>query len=203
MPTSVGPASAWPLLDEFETSLRAVAGEGTDQLFGPSFELLRQTARAYDEAKAIALAAIGCRAALENAAFSLLAYEWVNGHGRRQYWGTDERGRIRNDLPRGRKARAQALRLREMLQILESRGVLQGDLLEAAKRIKAHGDQVAHYSESQDRRTKRAVLAARDPVEIESVEPTAPEVLNDFRDTGRILLAFVLCDQARADSAKS
>src|ERR1700693_4546262 len=67
------PERAAQLRAEFEETRKLTVGEDTDRLFKPPIELFRQSVSAYS-AGAEALAGLGCRAALENAGFLILAH---------------------------------------------------------------------------------------------------------------------------------
>lgn len=187
---SRGPSKAAPIGVAFEASLKEVAGEGTHVLFDPAFQLFRQSIRAYDVGS-IALASVGCRAALENAGFSILVYQREGPHGWRLHLPLSLEGKVRH------------VTLTEILGGLKARGLLHGDLFSAAESIKRHGDAIAHYSASVERKKHKIVTEMLGgstggkkwvgPQAL-SVEAVPLEVLEDIQSTSVILIHLAHLD---------
>jgi hypothetical protein len=195
-------ASAWQperaveLLAEFEKVRESTLGRNYDPLFKPPMELFRQAVWAYS-AKAVALAALGCRAAIENAGFLFLTHRPTGTGG----WNV-EPPQAKGDPPLFKPdAFEPQTNLSWMIKELGSRKVLGPEMIASARLIKEHGDAIAHYAEITFRPRYRELRRPHTaPWTEQSVEADAREVLEDIEATGQIVL-HLAAEHFRAECA--
>jgi hypothetical protein len=188
------PDAAGKLLQEFESDLEKVRARDSEILFGPAYRLLRQSVAAY-RAEAVALAALGLRAAIENGGYWALTHRRHGPGG----WGLvplgkpDGQQKFRNEDWEAKRS------LEWMIDALERRGVLGRPLASSARVIKDHGAGIAHYAHRKDRATYREMGKPHSqPYQLPSPEASPGEVLEDIRATARILLRLTERDAEAA-----
>ncbi|MCI4330249.1 MAG: hypothetical protein L3K19_00160 [Thermoplasmata archaeon] len=186
------PDSAARLLEYFEEELARRRGEGTEPLLRVAIRLFRQSIRAYI-GKAVDLAAMGCRATIENAGYAVLTHRRTGPSGR-------------SKIPPGDPDRPSLYTLDEwegvvafgwIIRELRDRKVLDSALVEASFVVKDHGDGVAHFEARSDRTMFREFAKQHTaPWVAPSVAGDEAGILIDLGTTARVLLDLVSWDIA-------
>jgi hypothetical protein len=189
------PESATRLLEGFEADLVRVESKSSEILFQVSIRLFRQSVRAY-VAKAVDLAAMGCRATVENAGYALLTHRRTSAGG----WAL---------IPPGEPGRSSLYTLEEwqrmiayswIIRQLRDRRILSDELVAAAFVIKDHGDAAAHFGAQSDRSRFREMGQGRTtPWISQPVSADEAGVLADLKATSRILLELFRWDAAEGN----
>ncbi|MCI4332070.1 MAG: hypothetical protein L3K19_09560, partial [Thermoplasmata archaeon] len=167
-------------------------GEGTEPLLSVAIRLFRQSIRAYI-GKAVDLAAMGCRATIENGGYAVLTHRRTGPSG----W---------TKIPPGDPDRPSLYTLDEweglvafgwIIRQLRDRNVLDSALVEASFVVKDHGDGVAHFEARSDRSTFRELAKQHTtPWVAPPVAGDEAGIFIDLRTTARILLDLVSWDVA-------
>lgn len=186
------PDAAGKLLDDFEANLARRRGEGTEQLLRVPIRLFRQCVRAYI-CKVVDLAAMGCRATIENAGYAILTHRRTSPHG----WAKIPAGEPDRSALYTPDEWMELVPLGGIIRQLRNRGILRTDLAEMAFAIKEHGDAVAHFEAQSDRAFMREMGKSHSQPYV-TAPPYVDEagVLLDLQRTANILLELVSWDIA-------
>ncbi len=181
------PDSAARLLEQFEEELARRRGEGTEPLLRVAIRLFRQSIRAYIGG-AVDLAAMGCRATIENAGYAVLTHRRTGPSS----W---------TKIPPGDPDRPSLYTLDEweglvafgwIIRQLRDRKVLDTPLVEASFVVKEHGDGVAHFEARSDRSMFRELTKQHTtPWVAPPVAGDEAGILIDLGTTARVLLDLV------------
>jgi hypothetical protein len=163
---------------------RKLKAPGWHSLIEDGINLFHQTTRVYDSG-CFELAAIGCRASIESGCYHFLTRREVSD----AVWLIDHPKKLNGGIRR--------VDFPEIVDAMRVRRILSASQLASMKRIKEHGDLIAHFAARMDRveeafaRKLRSGKVSPDEKAQGYERGLAPlEVLEDVRDAAVILLAL-------------